>query len=794
MVLGVGWLVWMAVGDERVQFLTPGAAPWIVYPSPFDGELIDPVEMSADFRRSFALAQKPARAMLEWRCFREGKVMVNGKVVEQTAAGNWKRTSRADVAPFLRQGTNEIEVVVMAATGPPLLTARLRTDDETFVTDEKWDVSYAGALRLPARLATAAPENLPGNEMPGGGRTIAAFGEVWAYEILFLTLASAAVWRWRRSFRARTAGVLFALAWVILLCHNMSLIRFCTGFDANAHLQYIDFILKNGKLPRASDGWEMFQPPLYYLISAGFLRALGLEVFSASGMAALHIVNALAGAANVALIYWGMRLIFPGDVKKQLAGAVLGAFAPCQLYLLHFPTNEVLMATMATLSLCFCLKCLEQEPISIWWRVGLGVALGAACCTKASAIALFPAVFGALGLELLAQREKRVWVWARDIVMVGALAVAIAGWHYFRVANNNGNLLAGLLPSGGLQTGWQQTGYLTAKYFLSFGRALSAPYFAGIHGFWDSLYGTFWGDGQWGGQLQYGSELWNFSFMTAGFVLALPLALLIGSGLILLTVRWMREPRSDTLLLFSVPATYLFALAEITLKYSAYQQAKAVFALAALLPLCVCAVTGWEYWAARGKAAGMIILTVAGLFWLNNYAAFWIRSDSAHFRLCRALADYQTMRANAPGDFQDVLAVDPENKTAEMYLAMLSRTMGETNQSEEYLKKAIAEHPDDAKICGLAADFQARANHWKAALPLAAQAAEMAPDDYQVALIWMRLAREMKRDGDVVEAGELVLRDRPALMEAHRAMAEALAHLGRPAEAALHARIASEAP
>ena len=57
-------------------------------------------------------------------------------------------------------------------------------------------------------------------------------------------------------------------AWVLLCANNIRQIPLNIGFDVLSHYNYIAFILENGRLPLASDGWVMFQPPLLYLIAA----------------------------------------------------------------------------------------------------------------------------------------------------------------------------------------------------------------------------------------------------------------------------------------------------------------------------------------------------------------------------------------------------------------------------------------------------------------------------------------------------------------------------------------------
>jgi tetratricopeptide (TPR) repeat protein len=666
---------------------------------------------------------------------------------------------------------------------------QLRIDQVTILTDGDWDVSYAGALRLPARLAEDGPDSVPG----AAERTPLAFGHVWKYEGVFFGISLLAVWTLRRVAREKLSLTLLALSWFVLLAHNIRSLPFCLGFDASSHIDYIARIQSAGVLPRADQGWEMFQPPFYYILCAQLLRWWGCAAFSGTAMLVLRGFNLFVGAVNVALILVGLRMVFPGQRKQPLAGTALAAFLPCQFYLLHYTTNEILAATLGTASICLCLKCLHAESFTVRWHVGLGIALGVACWTKASAIALLPAVFVALAGRRIVQREHSPLAWMRTIGTVLVLVLAINGRHYGRMWSQFGSPLAGNWTPGVAAPWWQQPGYVTSRYFLSFGRSLLAPYYAGCHSFWDGLYATFWGDSLWGGQLTEARRTpWNYDYMTAGFVLALAPTFLIGTGAMVAIIRWVRQPRLDWLLLLGVPATFLFALAYMNLKLPYYGEAKAFYALPALLPVCVFAVVGYDFWASRSRSVGGIALALAGVWWINNYVAFWIQRDTTQTNLCRAMAEWGVPTGDPMPDFQQVLASDPHNPVAELYVALLDRRMARMDRFAADVKQAYSDHSDDGQICALAAESYARQGNWTAALPLAELAARLAPDDYAVALNWLRFARDNQRDADVVTAGELVLRDRPYQMETHLAMASALARLGQTKAAAMHSSIAAE--
>ena len=108
-------LVWNCAFNPEIRFLTPGPSQWIVYPLPLLGHPYSGLELAGTFRRAFVLPQKPAAALLSWRCFTNGEILVNNTLIPPStaSAGNWKSASQAEVGPLLRQGTNEIIVTVV---------------------------------------------------------------------------------------------------------------------------------------------------------------------------------------------------------------------------------------------------------------------------------------------------------------------------------------------------------------------------------------------------------------------------------------------------------------------------------------------------------------------------------------------------------------------------------------------------------------------------------------------------------------------------------------------------------
>jgi hypothetical protein len=197
----------------------------------------------------------------------------------------------------------------------------------------------------------------------------------------------------------------------------------------------------------------------------------------------------------------------------------------------------------------------------------------------------------------------RIWAdgkSAESAKTVGALAsrhaaallapmLALAGPFYLRNLLRYGELFVGnwsLSEPGRIW--WSPPGFHTPQYYLSFGGVFQHPYLSGLTSFWDALYSTFWGDGLLAGQtyLSFRHGVWNYEFMSAGYLLAIPATLVLLAG----CVRCCRDAiaadgamrRLTSGLLVTVAGTLLFAVFFATLGLPFYGQARALYLCAGL--------------------------------------------------------------------------------------------------------------------------------------------------------------------------------------------------------------------
>ncbi|MGD0813626.1 MAG: glycosyltransferase family 39 protein [Verrucomicrobiota bacterium] len=814
------------VFNPKIHFLTPGPGQWIVYPLPPEGHTYPAFELVGVFRRDFVLSEKPASATLSWRCFTNGGVSVNGTVVLRPgpASESWKTTSQADIARFLRQGTNEILVLVTNRLGPPALSLELKSDvpirlpDNSVLSlspraagresergvlttdridiktgsfrltsDESWEVSVSGSDWRSALASSATPRAGKGDELSLLETTGGAWGRCWRWECVFAAISICGVALLQccagRVSLPKKVLILLAAAWALLLIHNFPFVPLASGFDGPAHLEYVSYIQDHHWLPNAREGWEMVQPPLYYMIAAKLLDLGGCKAIQPLGALLLRYLNLVIGAATLALIFTGLRLIFPGDWKKPLAGVVFAAFLPAQLCLLHYTTNETLSAMFVTAALCVTLHLLREHQPWWGWHGVLGIVLGLALWSKASAVPVVPAILGALAVKLMLRRERALHVWLGTIGAPLLICLCMSGWHYLQLWRDFGNPLTGGWDPKVVAPWWQIKGFQTPAYYFSFGDALTRPFFSGLHSFWDAFYTTLWGDGLLGGKIDvWGRPPWNYDLMAVGYVLALAPTVLVLTGLVRTLAMSFRAANLAWILLIGLGWLFAFAILDMSLKVPSYSHTKAFFGLPVLLTFCALLALGFEYWAGRGKAARYALGVALGIWLVNLYASLWIIPDSAQTELSSGIATSVYGKQDATEAFLNVLHHYPGNSQATIWLASLESPK-HLEQAVNLLEQALKHNPANAAIESFLARDLLLCNRLDEAVIHAKHAVELAPEDEVAARMWCAVALRHKDYEETVAAGRHALSLNPADGESHFNLGVALMNLRQIPEA-----------
>ncbi len=812
-IVGLAAFWWLCERSPQIAFLTnSGSAEWILYPKPPDGLVYPMAELSTEFHRSFNLDRTPGKAMLTVRALKKSFVTINGTQVNQTPGpqANWKQPSEFEISKQLHAGSNDLSITVFNSNGPPALCLSLDAGNFKLNTDRDWEASLAGAAWRQARLASQPVEIMPGNGLYGGESTLNSLRHhlplILSFAALCTLIFLGGSW-WLKRYQARgesggsvhsfkfaaAAIAIMAVFWIALFYNNLPLLPNLMGFDVEAHQDYINYIKTHRALPLATDGWEMCQAPLYYVISAAIVSPLKAAVTSDAAIRLFRILGLLVGIAQFSLIFLSLRLLFPKQLGKQLFGLLLATFLPEQLYISQYVSNESMAAVWVTAAIYFCLRLFNENQDSWQLSAATGLCLGAALLTKVTAVLAVPFIGGAIFGWLVLKQSKDLRVWMRTLGVVMLTSFAVCGWHYLRVWKHFGSpVVNDWDPVSGFAW-WTDEGFHTAAYFARFGQCLVHPFYSGFHGFADGIYSTLWSDGLYGGMPAVRSRPpWNYGLMAAGCLLALVPTVIILTGVAACARRFFRHPEPVWFLLLGLPVTTLAALVYMNLKLPFYCNVKAFYGLIALLPICAFGAVGWDILMKQTRVLRPVLCVTLGVWALNAYASFWIRNGAASTHATRgmSLAGENGRRDDAIKELSEALRLDPHNSEAKVSLAVELSGHEPVDKSTQLIEQDLVDHPDDANGHLQLASILAGQGQLRPAIQHAERALMLGPDyadPYHHLCAWFT---QLGRNRQALIAGQEGLRLKPMDPELHFLVACALASFTNHLEAIQHFHLA----
>ncbi|MEM9291931.1 MAG: hypothetical protein AAGD01_09640 [Acidobacteriota bacterium] len=762
-----------------------GLGEWLAYPleARVGGRSVDPLTViySAQIARAGSilpaegLAPAEEAVKLRIRCRGSFEIRLDGQRLEgprgeSPRPGSPSPCGDGEEVSLGRwtEGFRQLEIAVTRAGGPPLLYLELRgaTLAQRGGDDSREEPAGnpAGAIwasldgLAPAPARRASRPALPTAAFPGVEGVWAAVGP-W----LLLGLLIGALWGWWGNRQTRSGdesseienaddssggrkGVLLAAAVILLVSLGLAgssipHLAPTMGFDAEGHWEYVDHLLREGSLPRADQGWQMYHPPLYHGLAAMVLGSFGMEpklgeeLPTAPAAATLRWLGALLSALQVGLsLLLAAWVMGPTPHRRWLLGlTLLFALAlPVHRYPFAYVSNEPLAGVLALATLALAARLLAAPTLSWKGAAALGGVWGLALATKVSTLMLAPGLAVAFGWRWWCQRREfgPDGPWLRRSVPAaaafGASALAVGGFHYFRLTRDFGSPLVGnWSPQLGFRW-WQDPGWRQLADYLPTGRALTDPFFAGFASVPDGFWGTLWADGLAGGQRSVAAgPPWNWQLQSASSLLALIPSLLLLLGLAALVKMLINSLRGTTsrstqsqvatpqhhdaggadsarsaqrLLIFVTLLSGIFALLVATWQIPSYAQAKAFYllpvsgALVALVPLGLSWVGRW------GDAARAATGALLGAWAVVSLASFWVAdspsTDLAHARALLAAGEGRGAETLFLGVAEGAAGASEEQR-AEAFAGAAAVALGSGRQEEGtlWLQRALTLDP-----------------------------------------------------------------------------------------------------
>ncbi len=271
---------------------------------------------------------------------------------------------------------------------------------------------------------------------------------------------------------------MMAIIWLAFIALGTVYSLITPLFEASDEIWHYPFVkhLADGKGlpvsdPQVREPWrqEGCQPPLYYALGAlttfwidtrdlpdllrynphadiGVLTADGninmvthsaWEGFPYRGTAlAVHLVRLLSvgmGAGTVLLTYAIALEIFPQHKGLATGAAAFNAFIPMFLFISGSVNNDNLVVVLCSLALLLLIRLVARHSGEFRLRrylILLGVIVGLAALSKASALGLLPLT--ALALAFVAYGQRSALVFLKGNALVWGAAGCLAGWWYVR--------------------------------------------------------------------------------------------------------------------------------------------------------------------------------------------------------------------------------------------------------------------------------------------------------------------------------------------------------------------------
>lgn len=357
------------------------------------------------------------------------------------------------------------------------------------------------------------------------------------------------------------------------------------GYDTDGHIEYIRYILAHWSVPPATEGWQFYQPPLYYLLAAlpaGIGNVVG---DGTTGLLFVQILSFVLSTLSVLVGCWIVLQLFPK--KAQLPVATLSfalfAFFPGSVFLASRINNDVLFEFLGLLCIGTLIRWWFDRSES-WWYLCI-VTFAFALLTKSNALLLAPVI----GLCLLVKPGLRIV----PRIRLGSIALVVLlllnAWYVALraiegqsgIVANLGNLNSALR----LQTTWpNMTEFNPLRIVL---QPYNNPWSdeAGRQFFWEYLFRS-----GFTGEFSFGSVL--APFLSVVLLLAL---LLLGSAMI---GGWqaIRTRGLELLPIWLLPIVLLLghaAYRQFVAPYGSSQDFR--YSVLVILPLAILAVQGLAY-------------------------------------------------------------------------------------------------------------------------------------------------------------------------------------------------------
>jgi hypothetical protein len=211
------------------------------------------------------------------------------------------------------------------------------------------------------------------------------------------------------------------------------------GYVWDSYYIGVQVLYERGRLPIASDCWQCYHPPLFYLLgwplyAAG--RAIG-----GSDAAALRGLGLLPLACGAVTTYFGYRLLrlFRRRGVELVFGVGLLLTFPCLFISSYGAEADIVVTAILSALVFYLVRDAAEGPPSLWPLARLGALAGLAAATKYSGLVGVATVVSVLAWHAAAGRRRGLAMEGIGVVVV--LTAMLGGWKYLDNARWHGTPL-----------------------------------------------------------------------------------------------------------------------------------------------------------------------------------------------------------------------------------------------------------------------------------------------------------------------------------------------------------------
>lgn len=198
------------------------------------------------------------------------------------------------------------------------------------------------------------------------------------------------------------------------------------NYQFGGHFGYIGYIFFNNHLPTGNptDYWCFFNPPLFYIISAIFMKIQTFFNFTIEqGLENLQILSVLYTTIFIIYVY---RILKEINIKKVIIPLILFVgLSPAIVIMSGSLNNDILSIMLSTMAIFYCIKWYESDLLSDLIKIAITISL--AIMTKIST-AIIAVAIATIFLVKVIQNKNDIKKYVKYFSIFALISLPIGLW------------------------------------------------------------------------------------------------------------------------------------------------------------------------------------------------------------------------------------------------------------------------------------------------------------------------------------------------------------------------------